>query len=169
LPTGATAITQANGTNTTALATTAFVNAEITYKSTAATAPANPTGTSAVSPGVMCGLAATITPRVTGRILVTFNGTFGTSVAGSNGNIQPRYGTGAAPANGAVGTTGTAIGPQSWVTGTPNASFNVPYSMSWLLTGLTLGTAYWFDMQQWVGGVAGTINLYSNAVCLVEV
>lgn len=101
----------------------------------------SPTGTTSTSL-VMAGLAVAFTPQATGNVKVSIvtdvsNGT-------SNDSIEavPAYGTGTAPTNGAP-AAGTTFGP------TKNRSNNLTAEMSWAqyLTGLTVGTAYWFDLQ----------------------
>lgn len=69
--------------------------------------PSNPTGTAATTPGVMMGLAGTITPTATGNVLVTIMGVALNSTSADGANMQIRYGTGSAPTN-ALNASGVA-------------------------------------------------------------
>lgn len=94
--------------------------------------------------GVMMGLAGAITPVVTGRVLIVVNGDIANNTIADGANVQLRHGTGAAPANGAA-LTGTTDGPLvKFVAST--AAGKVPFSLSWIVTGLTVGTAIWIDV-----------------------
>lgn len=104
----------------------------------------NPTGTTSTS-DVMAGVGTSchITPVASGRLLVHFQGDVFNSTVG-NVSAQIRYGTGTAPANG-VPATGTAVGSKIVAT-VPTASYRIPIHLSAVITGLTPGTAYWFDL-----------------------
>ncbi|MGB7910888.1 MAG: hypothetical protein WCF59_01550 [Desulfobaccales bacterium] len=113
---------------------------------TSSTAPAS---TSAYK---MQGLAGSITPTRSGKALITSYGTIiapaGTTV--DNGILyQISYGTGSAPSNAAT-LTGTQIGVvQEWtnpVALSAAGDLHVPFSISAVVTGLTLNTAYWIDL-----------------------
>ena len=157
-----TAVTQAAANNSTKVATTAYVDRGGTPNTYQAT-PSNPTGTTSAS-GVMMGLAGTLTPVTSTAISVTICGT--TSNASAFGNAwQIRYGTGSAPAN-AAAPTGTAVGPlltAAIISGSANQSY--PFSVTAIITGLTVGTAYWLDLSlSSTGGVASMINVGVSAL-----
>jgi hypothetical protein len=118
------------------------------------TAQISPSSASAVSPGVMMGLGATITPTATGKILVTIAGTLANGVATKFSNAQIRYGTGTPPVNGAAGTTGTPIGGAA-VNYSNVINESAPLSLSAVITGAALGVQLWFDLQLYTsaGGV----------------
>lgn len=127
--------------------------------------PLNPTGTTTTAPGVMMGMGttATITPQVTGNVLVNINGNLTTSVGGDGARVKIYMGTGTAPANGAA-PSGTSYGGQqifNAVTGT----LSVPFSQTVLVTGLTVGTAYWIDtnVQAITGGTASITGVAISA------
>ena len=113
------------------------------------TAPASTTAYSMAGAGSSC----TLTPTVTGRAFVQFSGVVGTGTATGSAvglNFQIAEGSGTAPANGAA-ATGTVISPKIQTVVNPNtanASAVYPFSHQAIVTGLTLGTAYWFDEQQ---------------------
>ena len=120
------------------------------FSSTGAlTAPASTTAYSMAGAGSSC----TLTPTVTGRAFVQFSGVVGTGTATGSAvglNFQIAEGSGTAPANGAA-ATGTVISPKIQTVVNPNtanASAVYPFSHQAIVTGLTLGTAYWFDEQQ---------------------
>ena len=149
--------TAALGTNTTQLATTAFVKTAITG-ATFQGSPANPTGTVSGS-GVMMGLGGTckITPATTGRIKVEFVGTTFNNTASANNNIAFRYGTGAAPAN-AAAPSGTVLGTALVVTTLAAITGTTPFVIGGIVTGLTVGTAYWFDLVIATTAGTGSVN-----------
>lgn len=113
----------------------------------------SPTGTTSAT-GVMMGLGSTctLTPSYSGRIKVDFQCQLSNSGTSAANTISLRYGTGTAPVNGAA-LTGTVVG------GTINAQLQTaavisPAFLSGIITGLTPGTAYWFDIS--LGTSAGT-------------
>jgi hypothetical protein len=108
--------------------------------------PTSPTGTTN-STGVMMGLGTTckITPVYSGRVWVTFSGVAANSVATSSFIASVRFGTGTAPAN-AAALSGTTVGAGFAGTSTA-AGQGTPFGgMGGIITGLTVGTAIWFDM-----------------------
>lgn len=113
-----------------------------------------PTGTTSTV-GVMMGLGATckMTPAYSSRVTVAFTGTVSNSVTGTGTN-SVRYGTGTAPINGAA-ATGTAIGATQMIT--TNANYDGTLSMTVVITGLTPGTGYWFDLDVLTNGGTYTI------------
>lgn len=124
---------------------------------TASATPTNPTATTSGT-GVMMGLGSscTLTPATTGKVLVSWY--FIGSNTAATGSTQPSayYGTGTAPINGAA-TTGTAAGGR--LSGQSiNANSPLPFGMSFVVTGLTVGTAYWFDINILAGGGTASIT-----------
>lgn len=109
--------------------------------------PSNPGSTTSTTQ-VMMGLGSTVsfTPVYTGnvRLFVAGMATIQTGSAIVTGN--GKYGTGAAPANG-VAVTGTTWGNTvQLIPSAANASLQVGWSMCDLVSGLTVNTAYWFDI-----------------------
>ncbi len=124
--------------------------------------PANPTGTTSTTQ-VMAGLGSTckITPTYSGRAMVQFQGSAYNSTTG-NVLAQIRYGTGTAPSNGAA-ATGTTAG--NIVTATiPSATYRSPMALAAIVTGLTPGTAYWFDLGFAPNTGTGTIENISCSI-----
>jgi hypothetical protein len=93
---------------------------------------------------VMMGLGLVITPLDGTRMVLSVDGDISNSVNNGETDIQLYYGTGAAPANG-VAVTGTAVGSPIRYEASTGGSLG-PFSKTVLVTGLTKGTAYWFDL-----------------------
>jgi parallel beta-helix repeat protein len=112
--------------------------------------PADPPPTTSSTP-VMMGLGSTalFTPNSTGKIEINFTCEVGVTGASTNVTVGPRYGTMTAPPNGAA-VTGTRFGLGSDALirpATSSASSAVStFSCTDVITGLTTGTAYWFDI-----------------------
>ena len=128
--------------------------------------PADPTGT-ADATGKMMGLAGTITPRVTGRILVTVSGTIFNATAIADGaSVQLRTGTGAAPANGAALSGTTAGGASKYVAST--TAGKVPFALTAIISGLTLAVAVWIDVGL-AAITGGTAQISDVSIAALEV
>lgn len=123
--------------------------------------PANPTGTNSLT-GVMMGLGTTITPSKSGTMLIVVSGTIANDTANNGAQVQLRYGTGTAPANGAA-LTGTAIGgaPRHTSNGTGVSPFTVNAVAS-----LVTGTTYWIGLalNAITGGIASVSDLSVSAI-----
>jgi hypothetical protein len=126
------------------------------------TSPGNPAATASTT-FVMMGLAQAITPQVTGRVLFCIEGTIQNNTAGDGTDVEITYGTGAAPGNG-VAVTGTVVAGfvRGGSTNQP-VSLNIPFSLLGIGTGLTVGTAYWFDLA--VRAVTGGTSTASTLTC----
>lgn len=114
---------------------------------------ASPTAANSTSAFTMQGLAGSITPTTSGNILVTINGYVTSTVTTVNTGVklQLAYGTGTAPTSNAA-ATGTVVGSNPTiatldVAATAAADVNIPFSVSGVITGLTVGTTYWLDLQ----------------------
>lgn len=138
------------------------VNATSSYQlngnafATGTIGPSAPVGSTSTAL-VMAGLGGSITTR-TGRILLCMSGVMQNSGANDGSKAQMSYGTGGAPSNGAA-LTGTQIGPiQQYNASTLAAAASAPYGSCTIVTGLTKGTAYWFDTA-FAAITAGTTTL----------
>jgi hypothetical protein len=110
--------------------------------------PANPAQSASVT-GVMMGLSASITPVVSGKIMIIISGDIKTIVSANNhgGSVQIRTGTGTPPLNGATASTsGTAQGGLVTFYQT-NDDMRFPFSLNAIVSSLTLNTAYWIDVS----------------------
>jgi|GEM_PF-2774865 len=119
--------------------------------------PANPTSSTAAV-GVMMGLgsACHLTPSYSGRVKIEFIGDAHTST--TTATIKVNFGTGTAPTNGAS-PTGTQVGNSVTV----GSSTDTPFANGGIITGLSPGTAYWFDIDllSSTGGIASTVDSLS--------
>jgi hypothetical protein len=125
----------------------------------------NPSATSS-STQVMMGVGSTctITPVYSTRVHLIFQGNVLNSNSGDTVITAARYGTGTAPTNGAA-STGTAVG-STITTLQSGANYQSPISFGGVITGLTPGTAYWFDigLNQISGGSAAISNISCTAI-----
>jgi hypothetical protein len=93
-------------------------------------------------------------------------GDIGSTSTASNTTIQIRAGTGAAPANGAA-LTGSAVGSAvQWVTSDGALGDRIPFSLNGLLTGASVGVAYWVDVS--LRSSIGTATLQNLSVVIRE-
>jgi len=127
---------------------------------------ASPSGTTSTT-YVMLGLGGSwkITPTTYGNVRITINGQLNNGTTGDGINVIMAYGTGTAPTNGAA-LTGTTVGINTIFTDLTGLLTNgVPFSKDYIITGLTAGTAYWFDLQfkAVTGGTASVINCQFTA------
>lgn len=134
--------------------------------------PSNPTAPASTAAYKMQGLAGTITPRTTGKVLILITGTIQSTVttAGDGIKLQASYGTGTAPAN--AGTlAGTQVGQIVTYTNPATvvaADVNVPFTVAAVVTGLTRGTAYWVDLAAESVATISTVKLTGVSVSVVE-
>jgi hypothetical protein len=113
--------------------------------------PTNPTGTVSTT-GVMMGMgsACQITPVYSGRVKVTFTGSLQNN--GPSGGVATAIGrfadnaVTAAPAN-AASPAGTVFGNPGGILGSGGTTLAVPYAITAIVTGLTVGHLYWFDQE----------------------
>lgn len=91
--------------------------------------------------GICDGISA-ITPVSTGVLLITLSFTQD-SFTGGTALYRLRYGTGTGPAATAL-DTGTQIGIDFTI---DKDTVERPVALTGILTGLTLGTAYWIDLS----------------------
>jgi len=126
---------------------------------TTAASPAAVTSTT----GKMIGLAGAITPTNTGKVQIIING----AAAPSGGDITLaiKTGTGSAPANGDA-ATGTTRGIATRYSYTGSVSINGSFALNALVTGLTVGTAYWIDIDAL--SASGSITLTDVCITAVE-
>jgi hypothetical protein len=128
--------------------------------------PSNPTGTSSATQ-VMMGIGGNVsfTPTFTGKVKITFECDIEVSSGGSDLGTRLRYGTGTAPAN-AAALTGTTIGRASLVS-PPNGGDPMAHCLTAIVSGLTLSTAYWFDVS--LGTTGGTAAMKNICVIVEEI
>lgn len=120
--------------------------------------------------GLQAGVTGGVAPVGTGRVLAICSGRCANSTAGSGWNVQLRRSSVAGQLHPANGDTliGSAFGAVQGVSGTGYvANQQTPFSIAGIVTGLTLGSFYWFDiMVQTVTG--GTAQVTNTAMTLQE-
>lgn len=126
---------------------------------------ATPTGTTSAT-AVMAGLGAAgfvITPGVTGRIRIVISGQMSNSTINDGVTVDLRYGTGTPPANGDA-VTGTLAGISQTATSLVAAQRS-GFCLQAIVTGLTVGTAYWIDFSELAvtGGTAAAFGVTGTA------
>jgi hypothetical protein len=150
-----------------------FTNGAAGSTGTTGQSPAAPTSTTAAMAGL--GAICTFTPTRNGRVMIFLNGVIRAPVGASAGTgllLVMAFGTGAAPANGAA-VTGTNVTPNvraatSSVVGGAGIPNDVPVTLCAMLTGLTVGTAYWVDVTQALTLAGQTASLISVAFNFME-
>lgn len=134
--------------------------------------PANPTAPASTAAFAMQGLAGSITPGKTGSVLVVMSGNIISSVvtAGVGIKLQLSHGIGAAPAN-AAALTGTQIGAVIEYTNPATviaADVFIPFTVSAVLTGLSLGIAHWLDLAAEAVTTANDVGLANVSISAIE-
>jgi hypothetical protein len=142
---------------------TSTCNLTIAQSLTNVTLQANPAGYASITATtpVMEGAGSTckLTPAYSGRVQVQFLGVAQNNTAQQRVNVQAVYGTSTAPTQGAAGS-GTAIDQAKGLTAATASAF-VPLTAGGIVTGLSPGTAYWFDLQTDVTANTGTLSALS--------
>ena len=95
---------------------------------------------------VMAGLGVQITPKASSRVSISIMGQMAQSTSGDGSQVDCRYGTGTPPVNGAA-ASGTVVGQAQKFTAVA-ANHGGGFSLGGIVTGLTPGTTYWFDLSQ---------------------
>jgi hypothetical protein len=164
--------TQPPGSNNNAVATTEYVNSAFAFSMKTIVAPIAPSNLTAL---FMQGLAGTITPTAGGNILITICGTIiasGTANVDDGIRYQICYGTGTPPLN-AAPLTGTQIGlaqsHTSAITPTAASDVHVPFSITYIATGLTVGTVYWIDLAAESITTASQMGLHNVMITASEI
>ena len=134
--------------------------------------PANPTAPASTAAFKMQGLAGAITPGKTGSVLIVISGDIISSVttAGVGIKYQLSYGTGAAPAN-AGALAGTQVGTIREYTNPATvvaADVFIPFTISAVVTGLSLGTPYWVDLAAEAVTTANDVGFANISVSAIE-
>lgn len=114
-------------------------------------------------------LGATITPTVSGTVLVMLESMFETSVSTVTGGVNIYWGSGTAPSQGAA-ATGTALLGSGLTFSYAGGVLATPINAPCVVTGLTIGTAYWFDFGTKVAAGTGSVtNMGGGVVFLAEI
>jgi hypothetical protein len=124
-----------------------------------------PTGTVSLT-GVMQGLGYHFTPLRTGKARIAITLYSSNTLANDTNYVSVRYGTGTAPVNGAA-VTGTAAAPITAAT-SATAAANTPVTLFVQITGLTMGTNYWIDLNLLTANASGTATVVIVSVLIEE-
>ena len=131
--------------------------------------PTDPTVTSSTV-GVMMGLSASITPVLSGKIMIIISGDMDNDTGDDGAQVQMRTGTGTPPINGAAltGTTqGGLVKMSVVVSGGATNVTRVPFSLNAIVSGLTLNTAVWIDISL-AAITGGTARVRDVSISVVE-
>lgn len=123
--------------------------------------------TTTTAPGQHLGLGSsvTLTPQVTGRVRVSFTYDISNGTSGDSTFTNVRFGTGTAPVLGAAATGSQPDGsPSHKLVGFTSGTFTYDGTQDYVITGLTLGTTYWFDLITYNNGGTNTISRCSAIV-----
>jgi len=126
------------------------------------TNPSNHLGTTSTAVTVMAGLAIAFTPKYTGKIKVYIQCLGINNTAGDGFFWQVAYGTGTAPVNGAA-AVGTVIGRG---TKSDIQVSSIVLTQTAYVSGLAVGTSYWFDIQQ--AAITGGTATMLSINCIIE-
>ncbi len=132
-------------------------------------APGDPAATASATL-VMMGLGSTctFTPASSGNVKITVTGTTLTNTAAVQITLGGRYGTGAAPGNGAA-VTGTRFGSGAdRVIRAASTAAGVPFTVDAVIS-LTAGTAYWFDIALATLTAADTAQVNTVGAAIFEI
>lgn len=165
IPAGQTVVfwSQATGTWSAPIATTGAVSES---------QPSAPTAPASTSTYFMQGLAGATTPKKSGTILVMIRGNLigSSTTAGDGILLEGSYGTGAAPAN-AAALAGTQKGAALEYTNPATVTavdINVPFSLTYVITGAVIDTALWLDLAAKSVGTASHVGLANVDITAVE-
>ena len=110
---------------------------------------------------------AVYTPQFSTRLRVVWQGSAAFSGVAAPGTILTSYGTGTAPAYGAAVTgTQVGLGMSTTIVAAVEAT-GLPFYTETFITGLTIGTSYWFDLD--VLTSTGSITLTNVTLLIQEV
>ncbi|HEV2412728.1 MAG TPA: hypothetical protein VGS28_02900 [Candidatus Saccharimonadales bacterium] len=116
---------------------------------------------------VMAGLGITYTPVNSTSLSIEIDGAIGPNTANTTVQVSGRYGTGSVPSNNGT-LTGTAF-PQGTYTLQP-ASFgqHAYFRQKAKITGLSIGTTYWFDLGVDTFNASDAVGLHAVAYSVME-
>ena len=126
----------------------------------------SPTSTSSAT-AVMMGLGSswTLTPSFSGRVSFLITGSIDNATTGTC-SVNVSRGTGAAPANAAAVTGTNVLSQPIFASGVSSTDPSFPITLAGEVTGLTLSTAYWWDINMLSSG--GTCRLRNLNIILQE-
>jgi hypothetical protein len=158
--TGINGSTQCVQANSSGLFSGAGKGCDVAGAALGGTSAASPSGPGSTSSYTMMGLGYTITPVRSGNLFLSICGSWhsgSATAAGDGASIYITYGTGAAPSNGVAvtGTAATGAAQLELGASVTAANYAQPYCVQGVVTGLTVNTAYWFDLAAKAIGATG--------------
>ena len=130
--------------------------------------PADPTAITGTTEK-MLGLAIAFTPRRTGRIKVHVVGNITCDTTAKTTTVAMKYGTGTAPMNDAADAGTAAISTFTRAFTALTGMVTVPFADVALISGLTIGIAYWIDYNCKTDDGAATGRLLGLNVLVEEI
>lgn len=132
--------------------------------------PADPAGTVSAGTLVASGTGSTIkwTPSLSGKLLISWYANAFQANATDNTLASMYYGTGTAPVDGAA-NSGTAVTNKTRSVFPGSTSLSQFIGETAYVSGLTIGTAYWFDINYAAGtGGAGHTAQLKSINCTIS-
>jgi hypothetical protein len=127
--------------------------------------PSNVSGTNSTV-GLMMGLGTSVTPAVTGNVLIVASGQFANDTLSGGSAVQLRYGSGSSPSHLAT-LTGTQIGSEQVCPLLTAVISKSGFCLSGVLTGLVVNTTYWLDISVRALGL-GTASISGVTISCLE-
>jgi hypothetical protein len=97
--------------------------------------------------------------------MIVISGDIDNGTASDGAQVQIRYGTGTAPTNAAI-LTGTTVGSLIKMVSN-NATNRMPFHCNAIVSGLTVGTAYWIDLSL-AAITGGTARIRDVSISAIE-
>lgn len=134
--------------------------------------PATPTKPASTTTFKMQGLAGSITPVRSGRVLLIISGEFisTSTTVGVGAQVQLSFGTGSAPANAAT-LQGTQVGVvREYLNPTTVTAADVfmPFTVNAVVTGLALNTVIWIDLAAKSVSSASAVGVTDISISAIE-
>jgi hypothetical protein len=109
-----------------------------------------------------------ITPTASGKVLVILSFGLISDTANAQIIVGIRYGTGTPPANQAIPPVSSILGSTFVRSGVWAVNQAQSVTLTWLATGLTVGTQYWFDLGMQAGAAGQGVSVAGNYFSAVE-
>lgn len=164
-----------DATNATNISSGTLAQARLPTNATAQSSGSSTvTAPNSTSAFTMAGLAASVTPTKSGKVLIVITGYIVDSSSTTvDVGLQYKiaFGTGTAPLSNATATGTVAGSVQKYtapVAPTAAADVAVPFSIAAVVTGLTVNTAAWIDLQQEAITTASQYGFSNVSVSIIE-
>jgi hypothetical protein len=116
-----------------------------------------------------CGIAATLQMKYSGKVLVAVSGRMYCNTANGYGGGQIKYGTGTPPAqNVNISAIGTPVGNVNFQPNLQPANTYFPLNFQAIISDLTIGTTYWFDLSYYAANAAWACGWANLVIDIIE-